>query len=243
MLPVLNIGPLAIPTGPLLLLLGAWVALSAVERGARRLALPVSDLYAAATAILVGGMVGARLAFVALHWSAFRSNLLAVIWPLNTGYDLWGGVLAGMLAGGFILYRSRLLSWRALDALAPGALVLLAAVAVAQLAGGTAYGTETTVPWALTLFDLPVGRHPVQIYDVIAVGAALGGWWWAQRRGTPDGTPALLAGAIYGAGRLVLEAYRAAPWTTVDGYRVAQFLALLLLGACLFILARRAPAG
>jgi phosphatidylglycerol:prolipoprotein diacylglycerol transferase len=243
MLPVLNIGPLAIPTGPLLLLLGAWIALSVVERTAKRVGLPVNDTYAVATTALLAGVIGARIVFVALHWSAFRANLLGIIWPLNTGYDVWGGVLIGVTAAAIVVYRRGLNRWRVLDSLAPGVLVLLAAVALAQLAAGTAYGTETSVPWGIRLFDLPIRRHPVQLYDVLAVLVALAGWWWAVRRAMSAGGPALVAAALYGTGRLLLEAYRATPWTTVDGYRVAQFMALAVVGTALFLLARRAPAG
>ena len=81
MLPFLNLGPLALPTGPLVYLLGVWLALFAVDRGARRLGLDAERHYALATTAVLAGFVGARLVFVLLHWPSYDDNLLGIVWP------------------------------------------------------------------------------------------------------------------------------------------------------------------
>ena len=101
MFPTISLGPLVLPTSGLIYILGAWLVLSIIERTARALDLDAESTYALATIVLVASFVGARLVFVILHWSAFQENLIGIIWPLTSGYNIWGGLLFGAAAGIF----------------------------------------------------------------------------------------------------------------------------------------------
>ena len=177
MLPYLNLGPIGLPTAPLIYLLGVWLALFAVDRAARRLGQAPEPIYGVAAAMLLGGFVGARLVFVALYWSSFDDNLLGIVWPLTSGYHAAGGVVIGLAAGFFYGRWRRLALWPALDALAPGLIVFLMAVSLADFLGGAGYGSLTAMPWGINQFG--VRRHAVQLYEVAAGLAALGVWWAA----------------------------------------------------------------
>ena len=166
--------------------------------------------------------MGARLVFVLRHWTAFRANLLGIVWPLNSGYDLWGGLLVGALVGALLVRRHRLGPAAVLDALAPGVVILLMAVSLADFFGGGGYGTVTNLPWGLRLFDLPVRRHPVQLYEAAVGLLALGAWLRAERWVGGPAARALLTVAVYAAGRLFTEAFRAGGAVTPDGYRLLQ---------------------
>ncbi len=101
MLPTLSIGPLVIPTTPLVYLVGIWISLSVVERAARKLNLNVEATYSATAVSLAGGFIGARIVFVILHWPAYRSNLSGIVWPITSGYDLWGGLIIALISAFF----------------------------------------------------------------------------------------------------------------------------------------------
>ena len=250
MLPYLNLGPIGLPTAPLLYILGAWLALYAVDRAARRLGQEPERLYALAFVALLGGFLGARLSFVLLHWSSYGDNLLGIIWPLTSGYNTVGGVLIGVAAAFFYGRRHRLSLWPTLDALAPGLLVFLMAVSLADFLGGPGYGSLTAMPWGIDLFG--VRRHAVQLYEVLVGVVALGVWWAAVLLSpSPDfrgfgkplrsyraGRPFLLAVAVYAAGRLFVDAYRENAPMTPGGYHLMQIIALAVLLGCLVALAR-----
>src|SRR5690606_5500013 len=197
MLPYLNIGPIGLPTAPLVYLLGMWLSLYAVDRAARRLGQEPERLYAVASVALLAGFIGARLVFVLLHWSSYDDNLLGIIWPLTSGYNAAGGVLVGAAAA-FFYGRWRQISWRpALDALAPGLIIILMAVSLADFLSGSGYGSLTSLPWGINQFG--VRRHAAQLYEVLAGGVALGAWWAVtvpRFRGV-DGRPFLLTVAVY----------------------------------------------
>jgi len=244
MLPYLNIGPIGLPTAPLLYLLGIWLALYAVDRAARRLGHDPESHYALASVALLGGFIGARLVFVLLHWSSYDDNLLGIVWPLTSGYNAVGGVLIG-LAAGFFYGRWRGLALRsALDVLMPGAIVFLMAVSLAEFLGGAGYGSLTSLPWGIDQFG--VRRHAVQLYEVLVGVAALVAWWAVSApadlgrpvRSYRAGRPFLVAAAIYAAGRLFVDAFKETTPLVGGGFHLVQIASLVVLVAVLFVLAR-----
>lgn len=238
MLPYLNLGPVGLPTGPLVYILGVWLALFAVDRAARRLGLDPERYYGLAATALLAGFVGARLAFVLLRWSSFDDNLLGIVWPLTSGYNAAGGVLIGTAAAFFYGRWRRLPVWRALDVLAPGLVVFLMTVSLADLLGGPGYGTLTALPWGITQYG--VRRHPVQVYELLVGLAALGLWWWGTtpRYRESAGRAALLTLVVYAGGRLFVEAYRDNAWLASGGVRVVQVISLIIVLIGLVMLAR-----
>lgn len=239
MFPTLNIGGLVFPTAGLIIILGTWLALTLVERTAVRVRQNPQLMYGvAATAVFVG-FIGARLTFVLQYWPAFSQNLLNIIWPLNTGYNVWGGLLLGLVGAFFYARAKRLPPWPTLDALLPGVVFGLMVVSLADFAGGPGYGTLTAVPWGISQFG--VRRHPVQLYELLVGGLALLAWWRATRPGIYEvGRPFLLGTAVYSAGRLFVDAFRDDPLTLGDGYRVLQIVTLVILLIVLFQIGRMA---
>jgi phosphatidylglycerol---prolipoprotein diacylglyceryl transferase len=238
MLPFLNLGPIGLPTAPLVYILGVWLALYAVDRAARRLGREPELYYGLASVTLLAGFIGARLVFVLLRWSSFDDNLLGIIWPLTSGYNAAGGVIIGAAAAYFYGRWRRLPLWPASDVLAPGLIIFLMTVSLADLLGGPGYGTLTGLPWGITLYG--VRRHPVQIYEILAGLAALGVWWsaTAPRFQAWPGRAALMAVAVYAGGRLFVEAFRDNAWLAAGGVRVMQLISLFILLLALITLAR-----
>ncbi len=237
MYPTLSLGPLAFPTAPLLLLLGAYGALSAVERAARLLGQNVARLYNLGGVLLLGYFVGARLTFVLIYWPVFRNDLLSVIWPLQSGYNLWGGLLV-MLAVGFFYSRYHQLDlWSILDALTPGILIMILALSLADFFGGPGFGKLTTLPWGITQFG--VRRHPVQLYEALVVLLALGSWWLMRRSRQFDGQLFLLSAALTSGGFLFTDAYRENAWLAANGIHLLQVVSLVVMLLSLYLLGQR----
>lgn len=242
MLPYLNIGPVGLPTAPLIYLLGTWLSLYAVDRAARRLGRDPERHYALASVALLGGFIGARLVFVLLHWSSYDDNLLGIVWPLTSGYNAAGGVLIGLAAAFFYGRWRDLQFWPTLDVLAPGLIVFFMAVSLAEFLGGAGYGSLTSLPWGINQFG--VRRHAVQLYEVLAGMVALAVWWAATAprfRGV-GGRPFLVAVAAYAAGRLFVDAFKETTPLVGGGFHLVQLVALAAVLVALFLLSRLSAA-
>lgn len=239
MFPTLHVGGVVFPMTGLVILLGTWLGLTLVERTANRVGQNQQLLYGVAVTAVFIGFIGARLTFVVQFWSAFRENLFNIIWPLNTGYNVWGGVVLG-LVGAFFYARAKWLPfWPTVDALTPALVFALMVASLADFVGGPGYGALTAVPWGVTQFG--VRRHPVQLYELIVGGLALLIWWRASRPMRYEvGRPFWLTTGVYSAGRLFVDAFRDNVPVVGDGYHLLQILSLLVLLAALFRLGQLA---
>ncbi len=237
MFPTLQIGPLSFPTVGLVYILGAYVALSLNERAARWLKQDAARLYNLSGLLLLAYFVGARLTFVAIYWPVFRQDLLSIVWPLNSGYNLWGGLVIMLATGIFYGRFHQLKPWPTLDVLAPGLLLMLMVISLADFLGGPGFGKLTNMPWGITQFG--VRRHPVQIYEVLVALLALAGWWYLHRHRLFDGQLFLLSVAFYSGGRLFIDAYRENAWLADNGIHLLQVVCLVLMLVSLYLLGQR----
>jgi len=230
-----------IPTNGLIFIAGIWIVLTIVERSARKLDLDAEKTYTLAAVSLASGFIGARLMFVVLHWDAYRTNLIGIVWPLTSGYELWAGLLFAVAAGIFYGRAIQLPPASTLDALAPGLLSALLAVSLADFLAGPGYGLETTMPWSIDIYG--IDRHPVQIYEILVAIGALVAWRLLLPRRSFDGQLFFVSTAIYAGGRLFVDAFRANPWLTGNGVHIIQIASLIIALVCIILLARKSKSA
>jgi phosphatidylglycerol:prolipoprotein diacylglycerol transferase len=145
MVPVLQVGPLALPVPGLTLLIGVWIGLWLAEREAVRLRLDPGAVYNLAFIGLFAGLIGARLAYVARYWSAYVSDPLSVFSLNPATLAPTEGALLGIVAAALYGARRKPPLRLTLDALAPAVAVMGVAIAMAHLASGDASGAAARV--------------------------------------------------------------------------------------------------
>jgi phosphatidylglycerol---prolipoprotein diacylglyceryl transferase len=233
MFPVIHLGPLSIQARGLILLAAFWLSAEAAERGAKRLGLRGDVVYTLAFIAAAAGLIGARLGYVLEHWAAYQSDLGSIV-ALNFNTL---SPLAGVVTGVFVAYlyarRKGVANRLLLDALTPGFIVFAGGLALADLASGDAYGSPSSLPWAIELWGS--ARHPTQVYQLIVV-IVIGVIVLKSKRSF-DGAWFGLFAALYSASRLFIEAFRGDS-ETIGGLRTAQLLSLIVLLIMLVLLRR-----
>lgn len=239
MLPIIQVGPLAIQAPGLVLIAGLWLGLILAERRARRIGANPADLYNLVFIGLIAGVIGARLSYAATFPDAFAGNLLNLV-SLNPGLlDPFAGGLIAIVATAIYLYRKHLPVWTTLDNLTPLFAVMAIAIGLSNLASGNAFGIPTEQPWGIHLWGAT--RHPTQVYEIILASLILiavlviDKTHWSQ---TPGNTFILFL-AFTALSRLFLEAFRGDSILIANGFRQAQVVAWLILAVCLGILGWR----
>jgi prolipoprotein diacylglyceryltransferase len=237
MLPVLNIGPLALQTPGLVMLIGLWLGLSLAEKFSAKRGVSPNLLYNLAFVTLVAGVIGARLAYILRYPEAFANSPLSLI-SLNPGLlDPVGGLAVGLISGAIYAQRKKMALLPTLDALTPLLAVMAIALGLSHLASGAAFGATTQVPWGIELWGAK--RHPTQIYEVMAAVAILLILWpgkWGEQE--PAGRYFLLFVMLSALAQLILQAFRGDSLLLPGGWRTVQIGAWLLLAASLWGLHR-----
>jgi phosphatidylglycerol:prolipoprotein diacylglycerol transferase len=229
MYPLLQIGPLRLSSGGLLLLLsillGGWLlARVAHTRGGAQLVRQADHCF---YPVLAGAVIGARLWYGLFNLDLYGRNPGLFV-ALRVSDFAWpGALLGGMLVG------SLWCSWKRFDALAladSAALTLPAVQAIASvglLLSGEAFGVPTDLPWGMQL--LGAVRHPTQIYLALAALGSLLVMWRLSRRQVPVGTLWVSYLGLQGLTLVLLEALRADSLVLPGGIRAAQVFGLALL--------------
>ena len=232
--------------------LGLWLA----YREARRRGIDPDDLLKASELGLLGGLIGARLYYVAFnldYYSRFPAKILAV-W--EGGLAIHGGVLGGLLlGGGYALWRG-LPAITYLDIAAPSLALGQAIGRWGNFFNEEAFGTPTDLPWRL--YISPQHRppqyaqeeffHPTFLYESLwdlLVFVLLIGFFRTRLERAP-GALFLTYLGLYSVGRFITEALRTDA-LMLGPIRVAQLasvvgVALALVGVPLLLRRVRATA-
>ena len=245
MFPILHLGPLAIQTPGLILLVGLWIALGQMERYAPCFQVAAGLLYNLVLMAIVAGLAGARIFYILRFPEAFLSHPMGMLSLNPAMLDLEGGLLAGLVAAFIYGQKKGLALWPVLDALTPVLAVLAITFGGMHLASGEAYGVPTSLPWGIELWGAT--RHPSQVYE-IASGVLVALAIWPRGSQPVDEATAIpipagrlfwLFVALTAGTRVFLEAFRGDSWLVFGQLRVAQLVAWVILGIGLWQLGLR----
>jgi phosphatidylglycerol:prolipoprotein diacylglycerol transferase len=234
-----RIGNFDITSFGVLVAIGALVGLWVFGRELARSGLPASAGDAAMAGVF-GGLLGAKLLWVAEHLGEepFRDLLFS-----RGGMSWFGGLVGGVGTALIVLSRQRVPIVPTLAAATPALAIGHAIGRIGCFLVGDDYGRPSDLPWAVAFprglppTDVPV--HPTQLYEAIAL--AIVAWLlirW-RRRGVADaivlGRYLVLAGSI----RFAIEFIRVnvrilGPLTLAH----VVSLALVIIGAAMLALRR-----
>jgi phosphatidylglycerol:prolipoprotein diacylglycerol transferase len=219
--------------------LGIVLAVGYVQWRGYRSGYPSTQMLDASLWALVGGLVGARLAYVWPNWADYAGRPLALLSFWGGGLVFQGGLIGGAVALWLYALYAQLSFLRLVDMAAP-------AVALAQSLGwagalmhGANYGLvlrSAVSIWLPDLYGVYGPRFPTQLLASLlafALGFVLYLWSW---RGWRPGVLGLLYLLGNGATQFLLEFTRADEAPHLGLLRVTQVAALgeaLLAGALL----------
>ncbi len=223
------------PRDLILVVLASWLGLALAETRAVRYAVPVQNVTNLIFYGVLSYILGGRLFYAVENLPAFTRSPVSLI-SLNVGlFDPWGALVTAILVCLVIGQRQKLSLWPALDALTPFLACIAVGLALSHLASGLAFGAETNLPWGIFLWG--ANRQPTQIYEIIASLLILGLIWFYRIGGRP-GTTFLIFSACTSASRLIIEGFRGDSTLILNGLRLAQLIAWIVLGISLVLLER-----
>jgi phosphatidylglycerol---prolipoprotein diacylglyceryl transferase len=174
MQPEIHLGPVTLQTFGIAFALAFLAAGALVAKRLRELGKPTDWAYELILAALLGGLVGARLDFVAENYSSVKHDLLGNIFS-GSGLVWYGGAIGGAIGVTLWAWRRRMLNVGLLDlCAAPLALGYAMGRIGCQVSGDGDYGKAWDGPWAMAYphgtkpIDTPV--HPTPIYETLVMG-------------------------------------------------------------------------
>ncbi len=257
--PTIELGPLTLRTFGLMtaigVVLGVWFAASHAEKfGMTR-----DDTYKLGTRMVLAGVIGARVTWVATHWDQIDTPIdLIAVW--EGGLQFSGGFIAAIAVGlPTFLGWNRIQRWQLLDGFAVAVLIGAAFGRLGCLSVGEHFGDQTDF-FLATRYDggeLREARlglsenapfiqkgmtfHNPSLYECVTLFVLFGLLWWALTRRKTPGTVAGTFLITYAVQRFSYDSLRVND-ERVAGMTGAQWMCLAMVPIGIYVLLKVRPA-
>lgn len=248
-----DLGPLAVSPHGVMAAVGLLVGIRVFLPAAARRGIDAEQVSGVLTWAVVGGLVGARLAYVLNHAGDYVSDPVAVLRVWEGGASLLGALTGAVIAGYPRLRRLGIPFWRFTDAAVPAMALGIAVGRIGDLVIADHLGKPTSFALAYACPATETGSpclapageavHQTALYDMVGALAVFGLLVWLRRRPRPEAWSTLVFAVAYGTVRFV-EGFFRIDVTHGTGLNGSQWTALAtgLAAAWGLVLLRHADA-
>jgi len=229
---LIRFGPVVVYSYGTMIALGVLAAIYISHRQAAREGVDPDITLEFTLLIVVAGLVGSRLLFVALNWQEYVGRPLAIIgigYRELEGLSIHGGLAGGGLAGYAYVRRHRLRFWTLADLYARPLAIGMGVGRIGCFLAGCCYGQLTQRGWGTTTVYAFGLRHPSQLYETALLLLLFAFLTWYM--GRPRARGQLFAAFVGGSGvaRFLSEIFRESERILL-GLSLAQWVSIALLG-------------
>jgi len=253
---IFHIGSFPINTYGVFLALAFLCAILIAVKLAARDGLPKEKIYDLSLWMLLASLVGSKLLmlFTEPEYRDHPLQLLSLDF-LRSGGVFYGGFIAAVLTGFFLMKRYSLPWWKTADACAPGIAIGNFFGRQGCFAAGCCWGKPTTLPWGVKFTELgheitgvPTNTYlqPTQLYESFAMLVVFLFLLWLHKHKRFSGQVILAYALLYSIVRFAIEFVRDDPrgdilgLTTLTGLSTSQLISLIVgVSALVLLIVRR----
>jgi phosphatidylglycerol---prolipoprotein diacylglyceryl transferase len=237
---LLHLGPITIYSFGVMAALALVTASLVAWLVLRIRGVPFDFAYELVFAAGIGGFVGARIYYLAQHWSEVRGDLWGSLFG-GAGFTWYGGLAGGFVAVYVLALLRDVPAGLMANAAGPGVAIGYAIGRIGcQLAGDGDYGRASNLPWAMGyphgVMPTPPGVkvHPTPVYETLMMLAVFAVLFWMARKPQPGWYVFGWFLVLSGVERLLVEHYRLNP-VVIAGLTQPQLIAIagIVIGAVL----------
>jgi len=252
---IFHIGSFPINTYGVFLALAFLCAILIAVKLAARDGLPKDKIYDLSLWMLLASLVGSKLLmlFTEPEYRDHPLQLLSLDF-LRSGGVFYGGFIAAVLTGFFLMKRYKLPWWKTADACAPGIAVGNFFGRLGCFSAGCCWGKPTKLPWGVKFTELgheitgvpvDVPLHPTQLYESFSMLIVFFFLLWLHKHKRFSGQVILLYALLYSIIRFLIEFLRDDPrgdvfgLTTRTGLSTSQLISIVVgVGALILLIIR-----
>lgn len=225
---LLTVGPITLYSYGWMVAIGFFVGTRLALHRARATGIASDRIERLLFFTFLGGIIGARAAYVFLNWSDFAASPFEVIRLDHGGLVFYGGLAGGVLTLALLMRRFSLPPWKTLDLLTPPFILAHAIGRIGCFLNGCCYGKPSSLPWAVAFPNEGIPRHPTQLYEAAALVLLffiLKKW---ERKSIQPGILFLTYGLLYGLWRFGAEFARGDSPAVLWNLTLFQMISLAL---------------
>lgn len=207
---IFHIGSFEVRWYGVLIMISFLVGIAIARKRAPRFGIQDNEILDASFAMLVAGVLGARVAFILQSWPYYSKHLSELFSLRFEGLTSFGGFIGGFLAL-LVWTRMRKVNlWTIADVCGVPLLVSNAIGRVGCLLNGCCYGVASTAPIAISVRGSHYHHLPAQLFETFM--DLCFAWLvvrWEAKGDRRNGSSLGLCLALLGLGRFIYEFWRA----------------------------------
>lgn len=229
MKPVLiEIGYFTIYSYGLMLAIGFILATAFAMRAANKNGINAGKILDLCLFILITGIIGSRILYVALNWPYFSANPADIILLNKGGLAIYGGFALAIPASVWFIKKSNLPFWKTADLLSPYIALAQSVGRIGCFLNGCCYGKPTDIFLGVYFPGKIFKVHPAQLYSAAGLFIIFLILTSSYKKRRSDGTVFLLYLILYSVFRFFIEMLRGDTNQLVFGLTLFQCLSLVL---------------
>lgn len=237
---ILTLGPFTIHGYGLMIALGILFAVMLGQRLAKKFGLDADKLTNLAYICLIFGFIGAKLLYCIVEFDKVIEDPIKII--SGSGFVVYGGIIAGVVAGIVYARRYHMDFWKYFDIVMPCVLLAQGFGRIGCFLAGCCYGKETDSIIGVmfpssSLAPTGVKLIPTQLISSIGCFIIVGILLYLLNKQHKDGTIGFLYLIFYSVGRFIIEFFRNDYRGSIGILSTSQFIAILtfVLGIVLYL--------
>ncbi|MGL4607226.1 MAG: prolipoprotein diacylglyceryl transferase [Eubacteriaceae bacterium] len=175
-------------------------------------------------------VIGARLYFVLFSFDYYMLHPEEIFAIRSGGLAIHGGIIAGIIVAVILCRIKKIPFFKFSDAIIPGLPLGQAIGRWGNYLNMEAYGSQTNLPWAITVNDINLGLikvHPTFLYESIWDFLIFGFLFYYEKKlKKADGELFFVYLGLYSIGRFFIEGLRTDSLMFL-GLRIAQVISLI----------------
>lgn len=162
---IFTIGPFTLYSYGLFVAAAFLVGVFLIVKDAGKQGISRNDILDVMVSILLGGLIGGRLLYVALNWEHYIANPVQIIKFQEGGLAYQGAFVFAAIAGIFMARLKKIDFWRGSDLIMPYVALGQALGRMGCFLNGCCYGNVVDSGLAVTFPGETVMRAPTQLYS------------------------------------------------------------------------------
>jgi len=157
--------------------LGVVVGVLVAAYFGRKAGYKEDHIYNAALALVIGGIIGARLLYVIENWSLFENDLAKIIEVNTGGISIYGALIGGLIGGWLYCLIARVPNLpKAADLGAIGGIIGMAVGRIGDIINGEHFAKTTDLAWGVVythenspsvIAGHTAAQHPAVAYELL----------------------------------------------------------------------------
>jgi len=234
---IAKIGPLYVYSYGMMVAIGFAVATLLAYKHAHEFGIDKDKIIDLGIVMLAGGIIGARIVYVALNYQYYIRNPLEIINLTKGGLVWYGAFILGMIAAAWFIRKKRMSFWNTADLFAPYIALAQGFGRIGCFLNGCCYGSPVPSGFILGVVfpEEYILRYPTQIFSALTLLLifVILRFWQEKRHFT--GEIFLGYGLLYSIKRFGIEFFRGDNPKILYGLTVSQLISTAIFAICSFL--------